>query len=287
MHLVYFANDLHDSAIERRIRMLLQGGASVALAGFHRQAEVPAKVAGLIPTSLGRTRDARLADRALMVARHTVAASTLTPLLDNADIVIARNLEMLVIAARVIAASGRSVPLVYELLDVHRLLAGDGLVGRSMRRLERWGIGRSAGIILSSPAFASEHLARHYPDLPPTILVENKILDLSSVRPSATAPAAPPWRIGWFGILRCRQSLTALAAIAARLGDRVEIDLRGVIGLPIADMIDDILARHANIRFQGRYTNPGDLQQVYGQVHFAWAIDYYEQGLNSTWLLPN
>lgn len=288
MNLVYFANDLNDSAIARRVRMLTQGGASVCLAGFHRHPEPPAEVGGLSPTPLGRTRDARLIDRVLAVARQAALARRLVPLLDGADLVVARNLEMLVIAARVIAATGRRVPLVYELLDVHRLLAGEGLASGPMRRLERWGIDRSAGIIVSSPAFASEHLARRYPQLPPVLLVENKIFDPDPApQAPAAPPLAPPWRIGWFGVLRCRQSLTTLATIAGRLGDRVEIDLRGVIGVPIADMIDEVLARHPNIRFHGRYRNPDDLPAIYGQVHFAWAIDFYEQGLNSHWLLPN
>jgi hypothetical protein len=26
---------------------------------------------------------------------------------------------------------------------------------------------------------------------------------------------------------------------------------------------------------------------MYGNVHFCWTIDYYEQGKNSAWLLPN
>ena len=27
--------------------------------------------------------------------------------------------------------------------------------------------------------------------------------------------------------------------------------------------------------------------QIYGEVHFSWAIDFFEEGLNSKWLLPN
>ena len=288
MHLVYFANDLNDSAVARRVHMLLNGGGSVSLAGFHRQPSPPAEIEGVVPHALGRTRDARLMDRLLAVSRQAWGARGLVPLLDGADVVIARNLEMLVIAARAIAASGRRIPLVYELLDVHRLLAGETLPSRLMRRLERWGIGRSAAIIVSSPAFVAGHLAARYADLPPIILIENKTLASQGQARAPSGPSpAPPWRIGWFGVLRCRQSLAALAAIAGRLGERVEIDLRGVIAEPIADRIEQVLAQHPNIRFLGRYRNPDDLPSIYGTVHFAWAIDYYEQGLNSTWLLPN
>ena len=35
------------------------------------------------------------------------------------------------------------------------------------------------------------------------------------------------------------------------------------------------------------YRNPEDLAAIYGEVHFSWAIDFFEEGLNSSWLLPN
>jgi hypothetical protein len=40
------------------------------------------------------------------------------------------------------------------------------------------------------------------------------------------------------------------------------------------------------VLFQGPYRSV-DLPAIYGEVHFCWAIDYYEQGQNSAWLLPN
>ncbi|TIX78044.1 MAG: glycosyl transferase family 1, partial [Mesorhizobium sp.] len=30
-----------------------------------------------------------------------------------------------------------------------------------------------------------------------------------------------------------------------------------------------------------------DMATIYREVHFSWAIDFFEQGLNSEWLLPN
>lgn len=39
--------------------------------------------------------------------------------------------------------------------------------------------------------------------------------------------------------------------------------------------------------FGGRYASPEDLPEIYGRVHFSWAIDYLDAGTNSDWLLPN
>ena len=30
-----------------------------------------------------------------------------------------------------------------------------------------------------------------------------------------------------------------------------------------------------------------ELAKLYGDVHFSWAVDFFEQGMNSSWLLPN
>jgi succinoglycan biosynthesis protein ExoL len=42
-----------------------------------------------------------------------------------------------------------------------------------------------------------------------------------------------------------------------------------------------------HVHYGGPYRNPEDLARIYGEVHFAWAIDFYEEGQNSAWLLPN
>jgi hypothetical protein len=42
-----------------------------------------------------------------------------------------------------------------------------------------------------------------------------------------------------------------------------------------------------HVHYGGPYRNPDDLAAIYGEVHFNWAIDYYEAGQNSRWLLPN
>jgi succinoglycan biosynthesis protein ExoL len=101
--------------------------------------------------------------------------------------------------------------------------------------------------------------------------------------------AGTPWVIGWFGALRCRRSLEALAAIADALGDRVQIHLRGWVSptdIP-RDAFEDAVGTRSNLTYFGPYLNPADLAEIYNQVHFSWCIDYLDAGANSDWLLPN
>ena len=68
----YFAHDLCDPAVERRIRMLEAGGAEVRPIGFRRGLEVPDRLAKLEVFDLGRTTDGRLVQRAVSIAHALV-----------------------------------------------------------------------------------------------------------------------------------------------------------------------------------------------------------------------
>jgi succinoglycan biosynthesis protein ExoL len=48
---------------------------------------------------------------------------------------------------------------------------------------------------------------------------------------------------------------------------------------------DAQVAAAPGVTFHGAY-DPSELPTIYAGVHFVWAIDYFEEGLNSDWLLP-
>jgi hypothetical protein len=163
-----------------------------------------------------------------------------------------------------------------------------------MRALERALMRGADLLIVSSPAFLDAYFAPRQGlgrELRiDTLLVENKVLELgepASADARAPAPAdGPPWRIGWMGAIRCRKSLAFLSGLARRRPDLVDVTIHGK---PAYGEFDDFAAQVSalpNLRFGGAYAAE-DLPRLYGQTHFAWAIDYMEEGLNSAWLLPN
>ena len=161
-------------------------------------------------------------------------------------------------------------------------------VGRAMRGAEQhWG--RQASLLLtSSPAFLSNYFDIH--GGPPAEIVENKVLWDGGERgrnPALVAPAEGPLRIGWYGALRCARSLQALSGLANDMGGDVEVVLRGRPALTEFDDFHASVSGQPHLRFDGAYRNPGDLAAIYSQVHLAWAIDFFEVGKNSQWLLPN
>jgi len=149
-------------------------------------------------------------------------------------------------------------------------------------------------LIVSSPAFIS----RYYTPRQgvgsvwnrPALVVENKLLDLGAPYENETAcvapPSGPPWRIGWFGMIRCQRSLDILCKLAKRLPGLVEIDIRGRPARVAFRNFDEQVAQSPGVSFGGSY-RPCELGALYQGVHFNWAIDYFEDGANSALLLPN
>lgn len=293
IRLAYVVHDLADPAVARRLDMLRPFLADAVVIGFHRAALPPAQVAGWPAIPLGRTRDARMLQRAAMVLRSRLALSGMRSHFEGRDVILSRQLETLVLARAARAAFAPEARLAQEYLDIHRLLVRRDLPGRALRALERRLLTDVNLLVVSSPAFLGAHLRpAHGAALPPVELIENKVLaaegrEAPSPPPPASPPAAPPWRIGWYGVIRCRRSLEILAALVRRRPGLVEVEIRGRPAPTAIPDFDAVVSATPGLIFAGSYDRRRDLAAMYHGVHFTWAIDCYEAGANSDWLLPN
>lgn len=269
--------------------MLKAGGARVTLAGFRRTTSPVAEIEGIEPVDLGATRDGRFAQRLGAVARAAVSIGAKLGAMPRPELIIARNLEMLALARRANGAFGASVPIVYECLDIHRLVLRDDFVGRTLRGAERHLARDVKLLVTSSPAFIANYFEPFGQIGAPVELIENKYFETAPVVAAhfEDGPAPPPWRIGWFGALRCRRSLELLADFTRRQAGRFEVVLRGRPALSEFADFHGYVAAEPWLSFQGPYRNPEDMAAIYREVHFSWAIDFFEAGQNSEWLLPN
>ena len=292
LRVLYFVHDLSDPAVRRRVMMLRAGGAEVALAGFRRAADVAPDILALSPIELGRTRDGKFGQRVAAVAGAAAMLGNTLRRAAKPDVIIGRNLEMLALASRARNLFSADIPVVYECLDIHRLLVGQNGISWAMRSAERI-LGRNAALLLtSSPAFVRDYFKSFGQTRAPIALVYNKVLELVEKPeafdvPLAAPEAKEPWVIGWFGALRCKKSLDLLASFTRRMEGRFEVVLRGRPAYSEFEDFDRRVAAEPFMRFGGPYRNPEDLASIYGAVHFSWAIDFFEEGLNSRWLLPN
>ena len=232
---LYLAHDLDDSAIWRRHDMLRQGGAEVRLAGFRRGT-------GRLPGAalvLGQTRNGRMAARAAAVLRSLPGLAGRLGDGPPPDVIIARNLEMLALAVS-LRRTYPAARIVYELLDIHRLLLGRGLASRMLRAIEAGLMRQVALVIVSSPGFVRNYLTPFDRPARRVVLVENKPFRTSGQAHPVRAEG--PIRIGWFGVLRCAWSLAMLDRLTRADPGRWQVILRGK---PALDVVPDF---HATVQ---------------------------------------
>ena len=288
MKVFYLAHDLADAAVQRRIGFLRQGGASVTLAGFRRSTTATPSPEGSI--EIGVTRNGRMLQRVVAALRAVLVSRRWQADFDGADIVFARNLEMLAIAVAVRGRKRTAPPIVYECLDIHRLMVRGDWIGAVLRRIERQLLGSTALLVTSSQRFIGSYFERYHHRLPPSIVLENKLLADEVPLYGGADRLVPPvtsWRIGWFGIIRCSRSLALLVDLVRLSEGRVEVEIRGRPARDVIADFDSVVAQTPGLHFGGPYDRATELAGLYGGVHFNWTIDFYEEGQNSDWLLPN
>jgi succinoglycan biosynthesis protein ExoL len=289
MKICYFLHDVGHPDLKRRFGMLQVGGAETTVIGFHRSRFADDDLTDKI-IDLGQTADSRFAHRIWAVASAIPRLRRYSNEISSSKVILARNLEMLLIAAIARRLYAPRAALVYECLDIHRLMLSSHVVGKALRGLERHLLTLCQGLMVSSSAFVREYFSKTCERLPKVFIVENKLFlaDDASKSNEPSLPAGPPWRIGWFGILRCRRSLDILCHVLRTIPEVVTVI---TAGKPVADVFpnfDKDVRAVPGLTFLGGYKDEqNDLARLYGSVHFAWTIDFYEADANSSWLLPN
>lgn len=236
--------------------------------------------------------------RMIAVAKSILKIARNRKLLRGTDVIMARNLDMLMIAAVAQKLTPGGAPdLVYECLDINNLMLGTGAKNKYFRWMERKLLARTDTLIVSAPKFIENYFAPVQGWDGHTVLVENKIWtadpasmprpQASDVPDRAEVSADAPLVVGWIGTLRCQQSLNLLVAAARALGPKVHIAMHGVVHYHAVDDFDETVAALPNITFHGPYTYPMGLGDVYQSCDVVWSQDMWQWGTNSTWLLPN
>lgn len=286
--IAFFGHNSKDAAVRRRAIAMQRAGFDVV--GYMPHRGAPAKDLPFDVIDLGETQDNAYAKRIAAIRQGAKIAQSHPGPLQHAGMIVARNLDMLAMAAKVKKRLSLKAPLVYECLDIHHRLTGNSLPARLLRGLEVRLLAQCDLVVTSSPRFETAHFMQYYPGQYRHFLVENRLVagDAFGSRPTEVQmPEAGRLKIGWFGNLRCRRSLELMKGLARNFPSQIEIILRGYPALSVIPDLEGEIASIPNIRYEGRYRAPQDLESIYGEVDLVWAGDWYETGANSLWLLPN
>ncbi|MBR9893972.1 glycosyltransferase family 4 protein [bacterium] len=290
--IVVFGFDVGEISQIRRIRALIALGHDVHSFTMRRDNMNMDFEPDWPNTHLFMTSNENLPKRAVVVARSIVKMTGHREMLKGADVIIARNLDMLAIAWAARAMAGASdVPLIYECLDINGALCREGRKADAMRAAEQFLLRRIQMLVVSSPGFMRNFFEPVQGYDGPWALWENKLAAGSALPGRPVSRGAPdadrPLRVGWVGTIRCAPSLALLSEVAARLGPGVEIHIHGVVHRHVLPDFDEVIAAHPNMVFHGAYEYPQDLPAIYEGVDVVWSQDLWQRGNNSDWLLPN
>jgi len=291
--IAFFGHDWNESTVIKRANAFMAHGAKVTGFMFHRVRRRATAQPKWNNIDLGETHDRSYAQRLPRLLRGLVRAVRHWPELRGAQVFYARNIDMLFIAVMAKTLTRSPAIVVYEALDVQPVFVGTRPINRLFRWAERRLLAACNLVVVSAPDHMTEYFQRIQGYRGDWRLLENKVADDPALSPATgivqKPAAAPPWVIGFFGVLRCVRSLEILQHLAAKLPDSVVIHLRGQVSetdIP-RKRLEELTARYPNIVFHGPYSNPHDLAGIYGQIHFAWAIDYIAAESNSRWSLLN
>ena len=287
---IYFGHDRTDRKVTQRINGLAALGFDVVALTFHREKYDRDHRPTWFNIDLGRTVDYGYAQRLFGVASAAWRVWRCRRQLQAAGFVIARNIDMVVLALFARWVARCRAPLAYEVLDVHRFFIGDSLLNRLFRELERYALARSDLLLVSSPAYIRHYFEPMQRYRGQWFLLENKVSAGRLRRPSARRPPQSPgdrWVIGWCGTLRCVRSLELLIEIARYNRDRVTVYMRGFPTETGLEVFERSIASEPNMIYGGGYRSPDDLTEVYGKIDINWCLDFYDERKNSLWLLPN
>lgn len=287
--IAFFGHDAADAAVRRRVQGFRDDGLDVIGFTMRRRDDVKVDWQNV---DLGRTFDGAYRQRIQSIFDGAKKAAAQRDLLASADIIYARNLDMLATAFLAKRYAKLKTPVIYEALDVHRLLTRKDLIGLVLRRIEGALLKRTRRLVVSSPGFLDNYFSiRHRGQYQP-FLIENRLAAGADYgarpAPDSVIPSTDqPLRLGWVGGLRCARSLGLLIDLAKEIGPQVQVVMHGVASPVEMPDFQERIAGLSNVTFHGRYRSPEDLARIYGGLDLVWAGDFMEAGYNSVWLLPN
>jgi succinoglycan biosynthesis protein ExoL len=291
--IAFFAHDSQESTVIKRARSFQAHGARVVGFMFRRERDGRKALPEWDNVDLGATVDRNYLARLPRLFAGIAKCIRNARELRACDAIYARNIDMLLVAVLAKLLTGARAPIAYEVLDVRRIFLGRSLQSRFFRCAERRLMARSRLLIVSAPDYITEYFEPAHNFRGRWFLLENKLpkqaLVSGALQPKAPLPPGPPWVVGMFGVLKCARSFDILCRLAERLGGRVTVYLRGTLSETdiSPEMMKAACSKHPNVIYDGPYSNPKDLPEIYGRVHFIWAADFLDPGGNSEWCLAN
>jgi succinoglycan biosynthesis protein ExoL len=291
LSVIVFSHDLQDARFHKRLRIFADAGFSVRWFAYDRNRQTGAGndiLASMPGNVLGKAHDAQYAHRIIGMARSLARLLRPGVLPHKVDIIYCINLDNLLVAIMAKIIRRHQCRIVYEVADIQPVLLRRDAVGRILRTIERWCLKKTSLVVYTSESYLSEFLRKVQGYQGPSFFLENKIYPApfqQAVHPDS-APGSP-FRIGFFGQLKCRRTFEMIHQLAAAFPKKLRFILRGYPNDLLRPSFERLISTLPNIIYEGPYNYPSDLPMIYGSVDLCWGFDFCSPGANSKWTLAN
>lgn len=180
-----------------------------------------------------------------------------------------------------------SASLVYEVGDLSNPNPKKSIFSRIFVQFEKMILKKIDLLAVTSPSFLTHYYELIEPNIrSKSIVIENKMLPETAKRFKRPQRETfkEPIRIGFIGLLRYEESITALIDAVSRRENRYELHIYG------DGFLKEIIQKRAedikNVYYHGPFNNPDDLESIYSSIDISYVV-YDNSCLNVRLALPN
>lgn len=262
----------------KRIKMLMKAGFQVDAVSFVRKYHK-----GRLPDChvdiLGQIEHGRFIVRFFKMLKML---PKLRKKVKKYDIIYSFGIDMAILCR--LSSLGLKKKIVIEIGDIRSIQVEKSFKGKVVRFLDKLIIKVSKLLVVTSPKYAEEYYNKWLEVYPKVLVLENKLEQAISLVPKTNESLATDLdrlTIGYFGLLRCKKTISILHALATNYLDTVQIFLAG-FPMDRDKDFDDFLALK-NVEYFGEYKSPQDLDRIYSKVDVVWAVYPFPTNHDQNW----
>lgn len=276
--ILFFTTALEHTTYRKTAKMLQKEGASIRLIGFTRNNFPISEMDSLSTRNLGVISHGNYFSRIFRLLNLLLILRK-----EAKDYPVIYNFTIDTLLISKLSLSFKKKMWIYQIQDIRPIYFGNSLKSRIMRALEKWLMRHVDFVVVSSKNYYENYFQPLYGlDKSKIEIIENKLI-FGSISPSFLERSSENKKItiGYFGVLRCERSWQILKHAATTNEKKLNVFLRGKpIAIPnLENQIED----SNNIRYEGPYKSPDDLNELYNQVDVVWAAYPYNKSKDGNW----
>jgi len=269
MEIIFLNPSAHFARFKKRAEAVARLGVKIKVLAFERES-YPGRKWTLPFYSIGRIQHGNYLIRMIHLFK---AFKIINKHSRKATHIYAFGLDMAIMGFIVTLVNSNNQKLVYEIGDIREIFLGNTVISKLLRQADKFVASHSFLMVVTSNFFISCYYKNRLGIQNLRFIeIENKLDEKQfSHKPASLINNKnhKKIRLGYFGVIRCKQSWELLKDIAKHY-HHIHIV---VYGVPVhINMFHSDIENIKNIHYYGPYVYPDDLTKIYNNVDIVWEL---------------